>query len=112
MAVRWQFIEDREGDGPFWTWRVLLVDGTIENQSQRFKTYGAAVGDAIRNGFKPSQQHWIVVTQRTATHFRPGEPHVVVPVTAEGAAGRDAVIPPREDEPQPNPASSRRPVEQ
>lgn len=71
MAVRWQFIEDREADRACWTWCVLLLDGTIERQSQRFNTYGAAVGDAIRHGFRPSQHHWIVVTRYTATHFPP-----------------------------------------
>jgi hypothetical protein len=96
MSVRWQFIEAREGGATCWSWRVVLVDGTIETHSQPFKSYGAAVGDAIRNGFRPTQHHWIVVTRHTATHFRPGEPHVSVPVVGEAEEGRNAVLPPHE----------------
>lgn len=87
MAVRWQFIEERERAETWWVWRIMLLDGTLETQSQRFKSYGAAVGDAIRNGFRPSRHHWIVVTRHTATHFRPGESHVSVPVVGQEPKG-------------------------
>jgi hypothetical protein len=91
MAIRWQFIEERERDQTWWIWRIMLLDGTLETQSQRFNSYGAAVGDAIRNGFKPTQHHWIVVTRHTATHYHPGEPHVSVPIVGPEPPLSDAV---------------------
>lgn len=116
MAIRWQFVEDTQAPDTSWTWRVLLLDGTIQTHSQRFKSYGAAVGDAIRNGFRPSQHHWIVVTRHIATHFRPGEPHVVVPVTLDGGSGRGVVPAPgtkaegtEAEQPRPSPG---RPIKQ
>ena len=92
MAIRWQFIEDNEHDVTYWTWRNVGVDEAIEAQSNRFANYGTAMGDAIRHGFRPREQHWIVVTPKTITHFRPGERPVTIPLLAEGFAGRDAAL--------------------
>jgi hypothetical protein len=83
MAVRWHFVEGYEGDFTYWSWRVLNPDGTVESQSQSFSTYGAAVNEAIRNGFQPRQQHWIVATRHAITNFRPGKPPLTVPVVGE-----------------------------
>jgi hypothetical protein len=92
MSIRWQFVEGYEGDSSFWSWRVVNMDGSIESQSPPFSTYGLAVGDAIKNGFQPRQQHWLVGTRHTITHFRPGKPPLTVPVSVrarrpEGRAG-------------------------
>jgi len=81
MTIRWQFVEGYEGDTTHWSWRVVKADGTIESQSEQFSTYGHAVSEAIKNGFQPRQQHWIVATRHTVTHFRPGQAPMTVPVT-------------------------------
>jgi hypothetical protein len=86
MAVHWQFIEDQEHRAIYWTWRTMRGDRTIETQSPRFKSYGATVADAIRHGFQPRRQHWIVITAHGITHFRPGEPAMTLSTTTEMAA--------------------------
>jgi hypothetical protein len=114
MAVRWQFIEERENAETCWTWRIMVMDGALQTQSQRFKTYGAAVGDAIRNGFRPNRHYWTVVTRHTATHFRPGEPQVSVPIVGPGGQA-GIVMPLGEKKPRASsrhPRTSKRPVNQ
>jgi hypothetical protein len=83
MTVRWQFMEGYEGDSSHWSWRVVSADGSLENQSPPFSTYGLAVSDALKRGFQPRQQHWIVMTRHTVTHFRPGQPPLSVPLSEE-----------------------------
>ena len=107
MPIRWHFVEGYEGDSSHWSWRTVNVDGTLESHSPPFKTYGIAVSDAIKNGFQPRQQHWVVSTRHTITHFRPGKPPLTVPVsdtassilakTKQKQAGSDM---PLADEPQ------------
>jgi hypothetical protein len=92
MIIRWQFVESYEIDSTSWSWRMMAVDGTIEHQSPPFKNYGLAVGDAIKRGFQPSHQHWLVATRHTITHFRPGQPALAVPV-----GERDALLAERTD---------------
>ena len=79
MAVRWHFVEEYLADATRWSWRVLEMDGTIERQSQSFPTYGEAVIEAIRHGFQPRQDHWVVATRHAISHFRPGKPPLTVP---------------------------------
>ena len=92
MAIRWQFIEDHEHGEISWAWRLMGADETIEQHSPQFSNYGAAVNDAIRHGFRPPEQHWIVVTPGTITHFRHGAKPVTVPVAAEGPEGIAAIL--------------------
>jgi hypothetical protein len=72
VAQRWMFIESAGKDSG-WAWRVLSVQGTIENQSETFATYGAAVYAAIVQGFDPRADHWIVQTQHSTTHYEHGK---------------------------------------
>jgi hypothetical protein len=95
MPIRWQFVEGYEGNTTHWSWRTVRGDGTIESQSEQFSTYGQAVSEAIKNGFQPRQQHWVVATRHTVPHFRPGQAPMTIPVTDKDAAGAD--IPPRPD---------------
>jgi hypothetical protein len=81
MSIRWHFVEGYEGDATYWSWRTVSGDGTIETQSASFSTYGQAVSEAIRNGFQPRLQHWVVATRHTVTHFRPGQTPLTVPVS-------------------------------
>jgi hypothetical protein len=79
MTVRWWFKEQRQPKRSRWTWRRMSVDGSIERISCEFGDYGAAVLDALRNGFQPVSDHWIVEGALTTTHFERGERAVVVP---------------------------------
>jgi hypothetical protein len=87
MHIHWKFIEHYEHDSIHWAWHLLRVNDTIEKQSPQFTSYGAAVDDAIRCGFRPVEQHFVLVTPRTVTHFRPGDRPVTVPIAPE--AGTD-----------------------
>ena len=81
MSIRWQFVESYEENTTHWSWRTVRGDGTIESQSEQFSTYGQAVSEAIKKGFQPRQQHWLVATRHTVTHFRPGQGPITVPAT-------------------------------
>jgi hypothetical protein len=80
MSTQWQFVESYDYERTYWSWRSMYPDGTIEFQSPSFGTYGLAVDAAIKRGFRPREQHWVVVTRHSLVHFRPGEPSVTVPI--------------------------------
>lgn len=61
-----------------WTWRRLGGDGSIEAQASDFESYGAALQDAIHNGFRPTEDHWIVDAAREVTHHEHGRKPLVV----------------------------------
>jgi hypothetical protein len=67
----WQFMEVTDGGPGVWTWRVLGPAGNFEDVSEPHRNYGAAVTDAIRHGFLPSNDHWVVITSAGVTHFEP-----------------------------------------
>jgi len=58
----WQFMEAKDGGPAIWTWRVLGASGNLEATSEPHRNYGTAVTDAIRHGFLPSSDHWVVIT--------------------------------------------------
>lgn len=89
MTIRWKFIEDTENDAVHWAWHRMRVNDTIEQQSLRFTSYGAAVDDAIRCGFRPVEQHFVLVTPCTVTHFRPGDRPVTMPIRFEAGTDGD-----------------------
>lgn len=61
-----------------WTWRLLGADGCIEREAVGFEQYGVALHDAIRNGFRPTEDHWIVDAAREVTHHEHGKKPLVV----------------------------------
>jgi hypothetical protein len=67
----WQFMEVVDGGPSTWTWRVLGPSGNLETTSEPHRNYGAAVTDAIRHGFLPSNDHWVVITSAGVTRFEP-----------------------------------------
>jgi hypothetical protein len=79
MAKRWLFKELRGAKPRSWAWRALRVDGSIESTSGEFKNYGAAMHDAITNGFRPTESHWVVESEHHTTHFEPGRRAVIIP---------------------------------
>jgi hypothetical protein len=80
MGKRW--ILTKRPDPSRWTWRLLNVDGSIEQQSGEFEDYGAAVHDAILRGFNPRQDHWVIETKHTVVHYAYGKSNVTVPKAA------------------------------
>ena len=91
MAIHWKFIEDNEHDAAHWAWHCMRVNDTIEKQSPPFTSYGAAVNDAIRCGFRPVEQHFVLVTPCTVTHFRPGNRPVTMPLALKAGTDREAL---------------------
>ena len=78
MKKRWWFTEYSKQTPARWAWRLLNGDGTIEQQSAEFESYGAAVQDALGNGFRPSRDHWAVETTVAVTHFQRGAESVII----------------------------------
>ena len=77
MASRWLF--KQLVDQPMlWTWRLLAADDCIQQQASDFDNYGAAVNDAIRNGFRPEEDNWIVYAARETTHHEHGRKPLVI----------------------------------
>lgn len=71
MPAKWVFLEGPRNE---WTWRTIAPDGGIDRVSPVFSTYGTAVLDAIRQGFSPRREHWMVASSSGTTHFRPNAP--------------------------------------
>ena len=70
---RWHFTEHDKRPPVWWTWRVCSPDGKIEHVSDAFRSYGAAVADAISNGFRPRDDQWVVETSQALVHVGRGE---------------------------------------
>jgi hypothetical protein len=77
MARRWVFKRQQDQSMP-WTWRLLGADDCIEHQGGDFEQYGMALQDAIQNGFRPTEDHWIVDTAHEVTHHEHGQKPLVI----------------------------------
>jgi hypothetical protein len=87
--VAWELI-CHNGDNHAWTWRRLGVDGSIEQTSAPLGDFGAAVGDALKHGFSPKTQHWIVKSKDWTTHFHPGDTPISITPNDEAAPRQSA----------------------
>lgn len=69
-ATLWQFVMEKTGSGESWTWRRTAPDGSVEAVSAgSHANYGEVVYDAIRHGFHPRQQPWIVTDGAYTNHY-------------------------------------------
>jgi hypothetical protein len=75
----WQFMEATDASGGTWAWRVVATATGIETSSHPHPNYGAAVTDAIRHGFVPGSDQWVVVTPAGITRFEPAEKTAIRP---------------------------------
>ena len=76
--VNWAFINHVEGS--LWTWRQLSIDGSIAHISSPLQDFGAAISDAIKHGFRPKEDHWVVTNRTGSTHFPPGRMPISIPL--------------------------------
>lgn len=73
MASRWCFKEHGVRKR-YWTWSVLAMDGSAARTSeQRFPDYGAAIHDAIKHRFCPSEDEWVVESTHSNAYFKRGK---------------------------------------
>jgi hypothetical protein len=71
-ATLWQFVMKKTGSGESWTWRRTAADGSVEAASTgTHGNYGDVVYDAIRHGFHPKQEQWIVTDGAFSSHYFP-----------------------------------------
>jgi hypothetical protein len=71
-ATLWQFVMKKTGSGESWTWRRTAADGSVEAASTgSHGNYGNVVYDAIRHGFQPKQQAWVVTNGSSSSHYFP-----------------------------------------
>jgi hypothetical protein len=75
-ATLWHFVMEKTGSGESWVWRRTGPDGLVEAVSSgHHGNYGDIVYDAIRHGFHPRQQPWIVTDGGFTSHYFPeGKP--------------------------------------
>jgi hypothetical protein len=77
MARRWVF--KRHLDPlTLWTWRLLGADGDVVKEAGDFENYGAALQDAAQNGFRPTEDDWVVENAHEVTHHEHGQKPLVV----------------------------------
>ena len=81
-AAHWQFVLERAGAAKSWTWRQMRVDGAIERISESCPYFGRAVMSAVRNGFQPKRDSWVIIAGETCTHFAPGQLPASIPPDA------------------------------
>ena len=67
----------------------MRADGTIEQISEPYSSFGYAVSDAIDHGFRPKTVAWAVISGGRYTHFKAGEGPIAIP------DDRDSVTPAR-----------------
>ncbi|HKU71940.1 MAG TPA: hypothetical protein VJQ51_13995 [Burkholderiales bacterium] len=64
-SVQWKFVEMLDTQ---WGWQRLRAGGKVAAISQQsFSSYGEAVRDAVKAGFSPRTQHYVVTNRRGAT---------------------------------------------
>jgi hypothetical protein len=106
MARRWVF---KRNEDPLllWTWRLLGADGDVVKAAGDFENYGAALQDASLNGFRPTEDDWVVDNAHEVTHHQHGQKPLVVlktdpkairpgtlPATEPGTSGSAQYSPP------------------
>jgi hypothetical protein len=79
MPSRWCFKEHQIRER-YWTWSQVTTDGSVVRTSeQHFPDYGAAVCEAIRHGFRPTEDEWVVESLKSNAYFRRGRSVPVLP---------------------------------
>lgn len=73
----WEVIS-HEGTDHAYSWRRIGIGDVIVDSSPPFKSYGAALADAIRHGFNPEIHHWVNVDRHFTFHYGPGTTKPVV----------------------------------
>jgi hypothetical protein len=68
-TIRWHFTRE---SGDRWQWQRITPDGSVENASDPQNGIGPAMSHAVRHGFNPSRDHWIISDNVSTTHYRPG----------------------------------------
>jgi hypothetical protein len=68
VVKQWHFVENETQPGR-WRWQLLTADDEI--QSKEFNSYGDAVAHAIKQGFRPTEDKWVVVALHVIARFNP-----------------------------------------
>jgi hypothetical protein len=89
MPATWWFKQDPSSTPASWTWRSVAVDGSILNQSAPFPDYGHAVTDALRHGFRPTEDSWAIETAHSIARFKHGQHSAFIPKTDPAARPPD-----------------------
>jgi hypothetical protein len=71
IAKIWVFVGSRANTRDRWHWRELLADGTIVRCSEEFSDYGKTVHSAIRDGFDPARENWLIKAGDFTTFYGP-----------------------------------------
>ena len=71
MHPRWFFIEQKDGSSAAWRWRRMLIDGMVDTTSGSYDGFGEVIYAAIKAGFAPQREPWVVISRRGETRFSP-----------------------------------------
>lgn len=69
MRPRWFFVDQNNGAPKPWRWRRLLLAGEAVTTSDFYENFGQVVYSAIKAGFSPRQEPWVVISGNGETLF-------------------------------------------
>jgi len=73
LVARWEFVR---ASADSWQWNHFDADGSVESASEPQSGFGPALGDAVRHGFNPSRDYWVVIDEMSITWYPPAaSPH-------------------------------------
>jgi hypothetical protein len=75
MRLRWYFVAQNNG----WRWRRLLLAGEAVTISEFYENFGQVVYSAMKAGFSPQQESWMVVSGSGETLFKATTERPVLP---------------------------------
>jgi hypothetical protein len=86
MRLRWFFVDQNNG----WRWRRLLLAGEAVTTSEFYEDFGQVVYSAVRAGFSPQEEPWMVVSGNGETLFEATpDPHVLAEAGIHASTSRD-----------------------
>ncbi len=90
MRPRWFFMDQSNGVTKSWRWRRLLLAGEAATTSEFYEDFGQVIYSAMRAGFSPQQEPWVVISANGETLFKATpNPHVIAEAGIHASACRD-----------------------
>jgi hypothetical protein len=90
MRPHWFFVDQSNGATKPWRWRRLLLAGEAVTTSEFYEDFGQVVYSAMKVGFSPRQEPWVVFSENGETLFEATtEPQGLVEAGIDASTSRD-----------------------
>jgi hypothetical protein len=75
IEPRWRFVLHTNDS---WSWQLLNSEGEVARVSEVCQDLGKLIVDAMKYGFNPNTDVWVVINKSVITRYAPGaEPEIV-----------------------------------